>query len=87
MLKKDDLVGAMVYYDGQHNDSRMNIALALTAAKQGATVLNHAEVTELLKVRMANKDEPQICGVIVRDKLTGEQISVKAKVTKLTRNC
>lgn len=25
MQKKDGLVGALVYYDGQHNDSRMNI--------------------------------------------------------------
>lgn len=32
MLKKEKLVGAMVYFDGQHNDSRMNISLALTAA-------------------------------------------------------
>ncbi|TEB27817.1 DAO-domain-containing protein [Coprinellus micaceus] len=33
MLKSDGLVGAVVYYDGQHNDSRMNIALIMTAHK------------------------------------------------------
>ncbi|CAL4245006.1 unnamed protein product, partial [Meganyctiphanes norvegica] len=31
MLKKDRLVGAIVYFDGQHNDSRMNISIALSA--------------------------------------------------------
>ena len=35
MLKKDNLVGALVYYDGQHNDSRMNISLAMTATLYG----------------------------------------------------
>lgn len=49
MLKKDNLVGALVYYDGAHNDSRMNISLAATAALYGATVVNHMEVTGLTK--------------------------------------
>ena len=34
----------------QFNDSRLAVALALTAARAGATVLNHAEVVGLLKV-------------------------------------
>lgn len=49
MLKQDDLVGAMVYYDGAHNDSRMNVSLAATAGLYGATVANHVEVTGLVK--------------------------------------
>ncbi|KAI5304153.1 mitochondrial glycerol-3-phosphate dehydrogenase [Ascosphaera pollenicola] len=49
MLKKDGLVGALVYYDGAHNDSRMNVSLAMTAALYGATVVNHIEVTDLTK--------------------------------------
>ncbi len=44
MLRKDKLCGAIVYYDGQHNDARMNIAIALTAARLGATVANHVKV-------------------------------------------
>lgn len=50
MLKSDGLVGALVYYDGQHNDSRMNMALIMTAVKHGATVANYVEVTDLTKV-------------------------------------
>ena len=49
MLKKDNLFGALVYYDGAHNDSRMNVSLATTAALYGATVVNQAEVTGLSK--------------------------------------
>ena len=49
MLKKDNLIGALVYYDGQHNDSRMNISLAMTGALYGVTTVNHLEVTSLEK--------------------------------------
>jgi glycerol-3-phosphate dehydrogenase len=30
MLKKESLKGAIVYYDGQHNDARMCLSVALT---------------------------------------------------------
>ncbi|CAK7238951.1 MAG: mitochondrial glycerol-3-phosphate dehydrogenase [Sporothrix thermara] len=49
MLKQEGLVGALVYYDGAHNDSRMNVSIAMTAALYGATVVNHMEVTSLTK--------------------------------------
>lgn len=49
MLKKEGLFGALVYYDGAHNDSRMNVSLAMTAALYGATVVSHVEVTGLTK--------------------------------------
>ena len=35
--------------DGAHNDSRMNVSLAMTAALYGSTVVNHMEVTALVK--------------------------------------
>lgn len=35
--------------DGAHNDSRMNVSLAMTAALYGSTVVNHMEVTSLEK--------------------------------------
>ncbi|TGZ80304.1 glycerol-3-phosphate dehydrogenase [Ascodesmis nigricans] len=65
MLKGEGLAGALVYYDGSHNDSRMNVTLALTAAQYGATVVNHAEVTELIK----DPESGKICGVKVKDLL------------------
>ncbi|KAL7322467.1 mitochondrial glycerol-3-phosphate dehydrogenase [Mucor circinelloides] len=74
MLKKDELVGALVYYDGQHNDARMNVALAMTAACYGATVANHCEVTSLTK----DKDGV-VNGAHLRDNITGDEWTVKAK--------
>lgn len=49
MLKGDKLTGAIVYYDGQQDDARMNLAVALTASRHGATVVNHVSVVNLLK--------------------------------------
>lgn len=78
MLKKDKLVGALVYYDGQHNDSRMNIAIALTAVHHGATVANHVEVVSLLKKPDATGKQV-VAGARVRDVFTGEEWNIKAK--------
>ncbi|KAH8077521.1 DAO-domain-containing protein [Cristinia sonorae] len=74
MLKADGLVGALVYYDGQHNDSRMNTALIMTAVQQGAVVANHVEVKEL------HKDaNGKLHGARVQDRLTGKEWNVRAK--------
>lgn len=78
MLKKDSLVGAMVYYDGQHNDSRMNIALILTAIFHGAVASNHTEVISLIKESDGNSKQV-IRGAVVKDTLTGESFKIKAK--------
>lgn len=40
----------VVYYDGQFDDARLNVALACTAASIGAAVVNHTKCTKLLKV-------------------------------------
>ncbi|KAI0441483.1 FAD dependent oxidoreductase-domain-containing protein [Xylaria telfairii] len=80
MLKPTDLVGALVYYDGAHNDSRMNVSLAMTAALYGATVVNHTEVTNLMK-----DEHGKLCGATVKDLIPerngrrGEDITVRAK--------
>ncbi|NXH19160.1 GPDM protein, partial [Bucco capensis] len=79
MLRKDDLVGAIVYYDGQHNDARMNLAIALTAARYGAATANYAEVLRLLKSRDPASGKERVCGVHCRDVLTGQEFDVKAK--------
>ncbi|KAJ6440843.1 glycerol-3-phosphate dehydrogenase, mitochondrial precursor [Purpureocillium lavendulum] len=80
MLKQTNLVGALVYYDGAHNDSRMNISIAMTAALYGATVANHAEVTGLLK-----DESGRLCGAKVKDLIAvrngkpTQDITVRAK--------
>lgn len=65
--KDRTLKGAVVYYDGQMDDSRLNVALACTAALAGAAVLNHAEVLSFLKDDISER----IIGAHIRDTLTG----------------
>ncbi|KAI3661792.1 hypothetical protein MP638_003800 [Amoeboaphelidium occidentale] len=83
MLKSENLKGAVVYYDGQQNDSRMNIVLALTAIFYGADVANHVEVTKLLRKKREHKrdgdSEEVLCGASVVDTLTGKTWEIKAK--------
>lgn len=67
-IRKDNLVGSLVYYDGLHNDARMNVSLALTAVVEGAVVANHVEVTSLIK-----DDAGKITGATMRDTLTGDK--------------
>ena len=59
--------------DGAHNDSRMNVSLAMTAALYGATVANHVEVTELEKDASG-----KLCGARVKD-LVQEKNGKKAE--------
>ncbi|KAM7153870.1 glycerol-3-phosphate dehydrogenase, mitochondrial isoform 2-T4 [Macrochelys suwanniensis] len=79
MLQKDRLVGAIVYYDGQHNDARMNLAIALTAARYGAATANYTEVVHLLKKTDPKSGKEYVCGARCRDVLTGQEFDVKAK--------
>ncbi|CAG8814345.1 2506_t:CDS:2, partial [Racocetra persica] len=58
----------------QHNDARMNVALALSAVSHGAVVANHVEVTRLLK-----DDEGKVIGARVRDNLSGDEWDIRAK--------
>jgi glycerol-3-phosphate dehydrogenase len=78
MLRGDRLCGAIVYYDGQQDDARMNLAVALTATRHGATVANHVSVTGLMKEKNAEGKEV-LCGVHVKDELTGNKWTVPAK--------
>uniref|UniRef100_A0A8B9JS02 Glycerol-3-phosphate dehydrogenase, mitochondrial n=1 Tax=Astyanax mexicanus TaxID=7994 RepID=A0A8B9JS02_ASTMX len=72
MLKKDKLVGAIVYYDGQHNDSRMNLAIALAAARHGAAIANYTEVVRLLKKTDPDTGKERVSGARCRDVITGK---------------
>ncbi|MFQ5944131.1 MAG: FAD-dependent oxidoreductase [Anaerolineales bacterium] len=60
VLQPAGLIGSLLYYDGQFDDARLNISLALTASEHGADILNHATVTALVK------DENRVVGAMVR---------------------
>ncbi|GLT88834.1 hypothetical protein SLE2022_068430 [Rubroshorea leprosula] len=70
------LRGTVVYYDGQMNDSRLNVGLACTAALTGAAILNHAEVVSFLK----DEGSERIIGARIRNNLSGKEFDTYAKV-------
>lgn len=74
MLNDDRLKGAVVYYDGSHNDSRTNVSLALTAVEKGADILNHAEVTALVK-----NEQGKLVGVEGKDLENGNDLRINAR--------
>jgi len=74
MLKSKNLKGGVIYSDGQFDDARMNVAIAMTAFEQGAAIANHVEVKELLK------GDGKLCGAHVLDRLSGEEFSIHAQV-------
>jgi hypothetical protein len=70
---------------GQHNDSRMNVSLALTAVQHGAIMANHVEVTKLHKRADASRGGAErIYAADVKDQMTGESWTVKCRVSLLS---
>jgi glycerol-3-phosphate dehydrogenase len=72
-LKAAGLRGGVIYYDGQFDDARMNVAIALSAAERGAVIVTHAEVTAV------HHDGGRIAGVTVLDRASGERAEVAAR--------
>lgn len=72
---RQQLNGGVVYWDGQFDDARMNLAIALTAAAHGAAVANYVEVEALRKSRAG-----RVTGAAVRDALSGAAWEVRARV-------
>jgi glycerol-3-phosphate dehydrogenase len=63
-----------VFYEGQHDDSRTNLAIAMTAAKNGAAISNYTEAVDILK-----DANGKAIGCKVRDVTTGKVFDIKAK--------
>lgn len=74
-LEPEELRGGVIYYDGQFDDARLLIHLAMTAADHSAAVVNYCAVTSLLR-----DAEGYINGLTARDAETGEELSIAARV-------
>jgi glycerol-3-phosphate dehydrogenase len=72
-LRKDSLVGALQYYDGQVDDARHTLFVARTAAAYGAHVASRARVVGLLR------EGERVTGAEVLDLETGRRLDVRAK--------
>lgn len=73
-VKSDRLVGGILYMDGQFDDARLALALAMTLADQGGIPLNYCPVESLLKT------DGRVDGVMVRDLEGGESFEVRGRV-------
>ncbi|KAH0586919.1 hypothetical protein H2248_005754 [Termitomyces sp. 'cryptogamus'] len=83
-LNPNGLVGAVVYYDGQHNDSRMNIALVLTAIAHGATITNYTALTSLVHpdpttTTTTSTTPHHLSTALITDTLTSQTFPVRFK--------
>jgi glycerol-3-phosphate dehydrogenase len=74
-LKKENLYTAVLYYDGQLDDQRFNMALVQTAAQQGAICINH-----LLAETFEAGAMGALTRVNLRCTLSGQTYRVQAKV-------
>lgn len=75
-LQAPDLSGAVVFEDGQmHNAARLVLAFVKGAAAAGADVCNYAEVMQFLW------SDNRVRGARVRDRLTGDEFEVRARLT------
>jgi len=70
------LRGGVRYWDGQFDDARLALALALTAEAAGARVVNYAQVTGIQRLPDAS---PALTELHVTDVLTGGVHRVRAR--------
>ncbi|MFP7287826.1 FAD-dependent oxidoreductase [Shouchella clausii] len=73
ILAKDGLRGAGMYVEYRTDDARLTIEIAKTAAEKGAKLANYVKAEGFIY------DQGKITGVIARDLLTGEAVTIQAK--------
>lgn len=72
-LREAGLSGGLRYWDGQFDDARLAIALARTAARHGALLLNYCAVEGLIHA------QGRVVGLRGRDCLDGAEYEVRAR--------
>lgn len=72
-LRKDALIGALHYYDGQVDDARHTMFLSRTASAYGASVASRSRVVDLIR------EGDRVTGAQVKDLETGRVFDVRAR--------
>jgi glycerol-3-phosphate dehydrogenase len=83
-LANADIKYCSIFYEGQHDDSRTNIAIAQTAAREGASIANYCNVVRLIRAgeldtTVKPQEKNKIVAAEIRDEITGEQFILHAK--------
>jgi glycerol-3-phosphate dehydrogenase len=71
--KPEGLRGSVKYWDGQFNDAKLALAIARSAADQGALLINYCRASRLLY------EQEKISGLEAQDVETGKAYSIRAK--------
>jgi glycerol-3-phosphate dehydrogenase len=74
-LEPEELRGGVIYYDGQFDDARLLIHLAMTAADHGATLVNYCPA-----VRVTRDADGYVDGLVARDAESGEELPISARI-------
>lgn len=73
-LKKDSLIGAMVYYDARVDDARLVLTLVRSAVEYGALAASRLQM-----VNMTKDGSGKINGAVVEDLETGRQLTIPCR--------
>lgn len=73
-VEPNGLRGGVIYHDGQFDDSRLAISLALTLADLGGVALNYLAVTNIIRT------DGLVSGVGALDRETGREFVIRGKV-------
>lgn len=71
-IRTQSLKGGVLYWDGQFDDARLALALARTAARHGAVVLNYCAATGLVH------ENGRVVGLTVEDRESGARHTLRA---------
>ena len=74
MLRPEGLLGGVLYFDAQFDDTRLALTLARTLLDLGGTLINYVPVTGLVK------NNARVSGVKALNSETGETFELHAKV-------
>lgn len=72
-VRADGLKGGVKYWDGQFDDARLALALARTAAQQGALLVNYCPARGLLH------EGGRLAGLVCEDAETGRRFELRAR--------
>jgi glycerol-3-phosphate dehydrogenase len=73
-LNPDKLCGGILYMDGQFDDARLAMTLALTLADHGGVPLNYFPVDSLVK------ENGRVVGVLAHDAMAEQRFEIRGKV-------
>ncbi|TAM87408.1 MAG: glycerol-3-phosphate dehydrogenase/oxidase [Candidimonas sp.] len=72
-VRAQGLKGGVKYWDGQFDDARLALALARTAAAQGALLVNYCAVTDLVH------EQGRVAGLHAQDAESGAEFQIAAR--------